>query len=117
MKVIILKQFVKIVKIIILVICFSFLTKINVERDNGTVFNDNSNDSDENKKFDKIFSDFPTGLNLSKGEIETIFKSKKMLSKWKYYPAISIDWLFVNVVLSEMKEKGFHFCLSKVISF
>lgn len=43
MKVIILKQFVKIVKIIILVICFSFLTKINVERDNGTVFNDNSN--------------------------------------------------------------------------
>ena len=72
----------------------------------GNVFNANSNDSDENKKFDKIFSDFPTGLNLSKGEIETIFKSKKMLSKWKYYPAISIDWLFVNVVLSEMKEKG-----------
>lgn len=72
----------------------------------GDVFSDKIIDSEENIKYDKIFSDFPTGLNLSKGEIETIFKSSKMLSKWKYYPAISIDWLFVNVVLSEMKENG-----------
>ena len=37
------KRVVSYIKMFILVICFFSLTKINIERDNGTVYNDNSN--------------------------------------------------------------------------
>lgn len=40
---VLLKRIFKIFQVIIIVIAFFSLTKINIEKDNGTVFNDNSN--------------------------------------------------------------------------
>ncbi len=59
----------------------------------------------ENKKYDYVFSSPPLGLRVQRQIVEhSIHNSDSIISN--YVRANSTEWLFVNKVLSSLKEKG-----------
>lgn len=57
------------------------------------------------KKYDKVFSQFPWGVRIDREMIEEV-KKVNYRFKWSKVPANSSDWFFVNAAISRMKENG-----------
>ena len=68
----------------------------------GNLFKDINND-----KYDKILCNYPWGMRYEKYELDEFnFMAKKMKLNWNKITNNSTDWLFINTMLSKMKEKG-----------
>lgn len=69
--------------------------------------NDNAFNMNLNNKYDKVFCNYPWGLRYEKYELDFIHgRSNDMKFKWEKLSGSSIDWLFINLAISVLKENG-----------
>ena len=72
----------------------------NYSIDNDNIFNINTR-----KKFDKIFCQHPLGLKYTKSELDYM-QETNMIFKWERMSGSSIDWIYINLTISLLKENG-----------
>lgn len=100
---------------------YNSLTGIEINRDlslisdirlmalssNYSIINDNVFHADLRKKYDKVFCNYPWGLRYEKYELDFIHdRLNDMTFKWEKVSGSSIDWLFINLTISMMKNTG-----------
>lgn len=56
-----------------------------------------------NKKYDEIFCEFPLGLRVNKFILNKM--EKKLFYTWRK-PGLTADWLFINKMVTILKDKG-----------
>ena len=58
-------------------------------------------------KYDKIFCNYPWGFRMDKIRLDRILSQfNNMKFKWEKFPGASMDWLFINSMLSMLKSNG-----------
>lgn len=69
--------------------------------------NQNAFDIDVNKKYDKIFCNYPWGMRYQKYELDYVLnKTKNMRFSWEKMSGSSTDWLFINLATTLLKNSG-----------
>ena len=69
--------------------------------------NDNAFNIDLNTKYDKVFCNYPWGLRYEKYELDFIHgRTREMKFNWEKLSGSSIDWLFIDLAISVLKENG-----------
>lgn len=71
-----------------------------------TIINEDVLTCNTEKKYEKIFSEYPLRMRIDKYKMEEIFRTKKLKFKWEKIPANSTDWIVVNTMLTNLKENG-----------
>lgn len=71
-----------------------------------TIINEDVLTCNTEKKYEKIFSEYPLRMRVDKYKMEEIFRTKKLKFKWGKMPANSTDWIVVNTMLTNLKENG-----------
>lgn len=75
----------------------------------GAKYTTNTEDvltSQINNKYEKVFSEYPLGVRIDKFKMEEIMQTNEMRFKWVKMPANSTDWIFINILLTVLKENG-----------
>jgi len=64
-------------------------------------------DSNFDNKYDKIFCNYPWGFKMDRMRLDRVlWQLKNMRFNWGKVPGGSMDWLFINCMLTMLKENG-----------
>lgn len=59
------------------------------------------------KKYDKVLCNFPWGYRIEKHQLDYLNENTKDLKfNWDKITSSSVDWLFINILLSSIKDNG-----------